>query len=393
MCNSLTWKGTSLKISDTEANEDFIYYLNQEGISLRNDEGYYTLENQANYFILEDDFVFQSKNLSLLIDKYTHKNYNDKIFVYSSQNQSFQEINEVLSDKEKYLRILENNILDGDKRNIDLSVNTLNLVLEDNTKNKTFIDALILLCLANKSSYDAENIKSEFQIEEKSFTVNLNIASTEPIGLYPIYSWIINDEEYKSSHFVKLEIVRQIIVNKRDITNVESLLIDSKLAYKRIISRKTNDYFEQLNRLKDDFLTLSKNENSILRTLNLTFFTWIGYLGIELFKIITEYNGQNVIDYLLFSKGTKKGIVILMFIIALFFIFLAYILEIKSLEKSYYVIKEIYENKILFESDADENSKFESTIKKPKIGKLQIVVFIIIIIVLIFRFLFTFHWK
>ena len=152
MCNSLTWKGTSLKISDTEANEDFIYYLNQEGISLRNDEGYYTLENQANYFILEDDFVFQSKNLSLLIDKYTHKNYNDKIFVYSSQNQSFQEINEVLSDKEKYLRILENNILDGDKRNIDLSVNTLNIVLEDNTKNKTFIDILILLCLANKSS-------------------------------------------------------------------------------------------------------------------------------------------------------------------------------------------------------------------------------------------------
>ena len=112
------------------------------------------------------------------------------------------------------------------------------------------------------------------------------------------------------------------------------MLLDCKLAYKRIISKKTDEYFSQINQLKDDFLMLSKNKNNALRTLHVTFFAWLGYLGIELFKIIVNYQKSNILEYLFCSTGAKKGIVIIMFIIALVFIFLAYVLEIKSLRET-----------------------------------------------------------
>lgn len=80
------------------------------------------------------------------------------------------------------------------------------------------------------------------------------------------------------------------------------------------------------------------------------------------------------------------------FIIALFFIFLAYVLEIKSLEKTYNVIKKIYKDKILFENESKGDAKFESIISKPEIGKLQKTVFTVILMILFFRFFKTFPW-
>ena len=80
------------------------------------------------------------------------------------------------------------------------------------------------------------------------------------------------------------------------------------------------------------------------------------------------------------------------FIIALFFVFFAYVLEIKSLEKTYNVIKKIYKDKILFENESKEDEKFESTISKPEIGKLQKTIFTVILVILFFRLFKTFPW-
>jgi hypothetical protein len=144
--------------------------------------------------------------------------------------------------------------------------------------------------------------------------------------------------------------------------------------------------------MKNDFLVLSNNEKNALRTLNVTFFAWIGYLGIELFNIITKYDGNDILHYLLFSKGDKKGLVVLMFIIALIFIFVAYVLEIDALKKTYEVIKKIYKDKILFEGESSDENKFGDTIKKPEVGKPQRLLFTTIIIILVARFFATFPW-
>jgi len=389
---SLPWKGTSLKISNNKENQKLIKNFKKEGINLREDEENFILENQFNYFIFEDEFIAQSKNLSTMIDKYLQKEYNANAKIYLLEDERFGRIQTDESDKIKYRKILENNILDGDKRELDLSINVLNEVLSNNNSSKVFLDILILFLVATKSSYDAETLNAEFRIEDNSYEIEMNITDPKPIYLYPIYNWIVNDEEYEESYNVKLHIVRQVIVNKKNIIDVEGILKDSKLAYKRIISKKTNEYFEQLNQMKNDFLVLSNNEKNALRTLNVTFFAWIGYLGIELFNIITKYDGNDILHYLLFSKGDKKGLVVLMFIIALIFIFVAYVLEIDALKKTYEVIKKIYKDKILFEGESSDENKFGDTIKKPEVGKPQRLLFTTIIIILVARFFATFPW-
>lgn len=390
MSDALLWKGTSLKVDGKSA--DFISLLKQEGISLRQNNDDFTLENQRNYFIFENQFIEQSTNLSTIITKYTQKVYENKSKVYFPEENNFINISSLANDLSKYTEIVNDNIIDGDIRNFDISVNVLNEVLNDSDKSVVFLDILILFALANRITYDAEKVQVKFKSDEENYKFDISIVNLKCIGLYPIYDWIFNDEEYKESYNVKLHIVRQVIIRKKNINDTSTILEDSKLAYKRIISKKTNEYFDQLNQLKSDFLVLSKNENNALRTLNLTFFAWFGYLGIELFKLITNYNGPNIIYYLICSNGAKKGIVVIMFIIALIFIFFGYVFEIKSLEKTYDVIKTIYKDKILFEIDSKDEKKFESTIKKPKVGKLQIIFFTMTIIVLFLRLCKTFPW-
>lgn len=382
------WKGTSLKIYD--ANSCFVKHLKQEGISLRENADEITLENQKNYFIYENEFIEQSKNLISMINKYTHKEYSNKSKVYFSDRNEFENIQSIFGDLHKYLEVAKNNVIDGDIREFNISINVLNNIMDDSRKPRLFLDILIMFALGNRVSYNAENVGVEFNLDEERYIVD--IENSDPINLYPIYNWIFNNEEYKDSYAVKLNIVRQVIIRKRSITDILGILTDSKLAYKRIISKKTDDYFNQLNQLKEDFLVLSKNENSALRALNIAFFAWLGYLGVELFKIIVNYNKADILTYLFCSTGAKKGIVIMGFIIALFFVFLVYVLEIKSLEKTYNVIKKIYKDKILFENESKEDGKFESTISKPEIGKLQKTAFTVILVLLFIRFFKTFPW-
>lgn len=392
MVNSnLLWEGTSLKIdNNNQLVDDFIKLLKDNEIELREEQNIYCLENQENYFIYEDDFIESTRNLNLVVRKLSEKNYNENGKIYLANNNDFRLVESNWEDKAVYEEILEDNIIDGNLRKFPISVNVINEVLTRKTsKSELILDFLILVALSTKITYCAEEIESEFKIDDKRYKINLKIYDA-PLHLYALYDWIINNNEYKDSYKVKLQIVRKVIVSKRNIKDINEILEDSKLAYKRIISRKTDDYFEQLNNLKDDFLALSKNANNALKTLNLTFFAWLGSMGVKLLDIITGYDGNDIIPYLLFSKGSKKGVVIVMFIIALIFIFITYISEIKSLQNEYEVVKCIYKDKILFEEDLDENSKFELIINRPELGKIQLGIFGIILFLLIIRCLWSF---
>ena len=382
----LSWKGTSLKI-DLQKNleSNFIKSLNNQYIELRCEDNIYVLENQSKYFIYEDEFIDESRRLPSIITKFIQKDYNNLGQIYIASSNSFIDIEADTKDKIIYEKIIKDNNIDGNMRYFPISINVLNEVLDSNNrKSALIIDFFILSALSTKISYTAEEIESEFIIGDKRYISNFNI-DCEPFYLFPIYDWIINSNEYKDSYIVKLQIVRQVIVNKRTLKNVAEILEDSKLAYNRIISRKTDDYFDQINKLKDDFLSLSKNENTTLRTLNLTFFAWLGSLGVQLLNLIIKYDGNNLLCYLFISKGLKKAVVVGMFIMALIFIFVAYISEIKSLQKEYDVVKRIYKDKILFESESEKENKFELFIQKPKVGKIQIAIFSTLLFLLLAR--------
>ena len=78
--------------------------------------------------------------------------------------------------------------------------------------------------------------------------------------------------------------------------------------------------------------------------------------------------------------------------VALSFIFMGYVLEIKSLEKTYNGLKNLYKNNILFDTQSDKNGKFDNIISKPVVGILQIIVFCVVLILLFIRLYNTFPW-
>ncbi len=311
MSDKLVWDGTSLKLeSNNELDANFIKLINDKGIDLRleQEQNIHFLENQKNYFIYEDSFIENTRNLNLVITKLSQKNYNKTGEIYLPTNKDFQSIESNSADEVIYEDIIEDNIINGNTRKFPISVNVLNEVLgQKNPKSELIVDFFILVALSTKITYYAEEIECEFRTDDKIYRINLNI-DDEPLHLFPIYDWIINSYEYKDSYKVKLQIVRQVITNKKTLKYIDEILEDSKLVYKRIISRKTDDYFEQLNNLKDDFLILSKNANNTLRTLDITFFAWLGSLGVQLLNIITEYDGNDILRYLLFSQGSKKAL-------------------------------------------------------------------------------------
>ena len=133
---SREWKGTSLKIDD--ANSCFVERLRQEGISLRENDDGITLENQKNYFIDENNFIEQSKNLISMINKYTQKEYSDKSKVYFSEENEFKSIQPIFGDLNKYLEIAKNNVIDGDIREFNISINVLNNILYNSRKPRLF---------------------------------------------------------------------------------------------------------------------------------------------------------------------------------------------------------------------------------------------------------------
>ena len=267
------WNGTSV-IFDKEST--IVDVFKEEGINLRENDEEFILENQPNYFIYENEFIKHSTNLVTIVTKFTKKEYSENSKVFLPKENTFNHISTNFSDSSKYSDIVKNNVIDGDIRELNISINVLNNILDNSRKSKLILDILILFCLSTRVSYNAETVSIDFHVDDEDYSIDINIEESIPLELYSIYDWIFNDQEYKDSHIVKLHIVRRVIIKKRNMNNISDVLLDSKLAYKRIISKKTDDYFNQLNQLKEDFLVLSKHENSVLRTLNLTFFAWVG---------------------------------------------------------------------------------------------------------------------
>lgn len=332
----------------------------------------FVLENQRGYFILEDEFINGSERLLSIIDKLAHKNYDNNIFVY--RNEDFVEINATADDKYKYNNVVKENIIDGDLRSFNISIDILNEALDkNNTKSVLIIDFFILLALANRIKYDAENINVEFKSEKGCYTLSLNINS-KPLNLYELYHWIFNSDEYK----IKIQIARQVIININNLTEINKILLDCKRIYRRIIEKNTNEYFEQINIFKNDFIDVRRRSIDALRRVNYSFLACIGSFSIKIF--------DNTNHLKFFLTNSLQGVIIsVIYLIVLCIIFGLYHSEIKSLKETYEGIKRIYEDKVIFENISNDEEKECIFAIKPKLGKLQWIIFVICLIIILLR--------
>ena len=166
MVNSnLLWDGTSLKIdTNNQLFDDFKKLLTDNRINLRKEQNIYYLENQNDYFIYEDDFIESTRNLNLVVTKFSQKNYNENTKIYLVNNNDFRLVESNCKDKVVYEEILEDNIINGNLREFPISVNVINEVLTRKTsKSELILDFFILVALSTKITYYAEEIESEFR--------------------------------------------------------------------------------------------------------------------------------------------------------------------------------------------------------------------------------------
>lgn len=371
MNNIISCDGIAIKLDNTFS-ESLKPALDMLEIPYNIEGSKLVLENQRGYFILEDEYINGSERLLSIIDKLAHKNYDNNIFVY--RNEDFVEINATADDKYKYNNVVKENIIDGDLRSFNISIDILNEALDkNNTKSVLIIDFFILLALANRIKYDAENINVEFKSEKGCYTLSLNINS-KPLNLYELYHWIFNSDEYK----IKIQIARQVIININNLTEINKILLDCKRIYRRIIEKNTNEYFEQINIFKNDFIDVRRRSIDALRRVNYSFLACIGSFSIKIF--------DNTNHLKFFLTNSLQGVIIsVIYLIVLCIIFGLYHSEIKSLKETYEGIKRIYEDKVIFENISNDKEKECIFAIKPKLGKLQLIIFVICLIIIFLR--------
>ena len=73
-----------------------------------------------------------------MINKYTQKEYSNKSKAYFSDRNEFENIQSIFGDLHKYLEVAKNNVIDGDIREFNISINVLNNIMDDSRKPRLF---------------------------------------------------------------------------------------------------------------------------------------------------------------------------------------------------------------------------------------------------------------
>ncbi len=73
-----------------------------------------------------------------MITKFTQKKYSHRSKVYFSEENKFENVPYVFSDSNKYLSVIKNNIIDGDIRDLSISINVLNNIFDGSQKSRFF---------------------------------------------------------------------------------------------------------------------------------------------------------------------------------------------------------------------------------------------------------------
>lgn len=371
------WNGTSFELDNVSVNFQLINLLKGKKIGEEESEKY-IIYNDANLFFFESEFICQESLFSNIMDKFYIKNYSGTLFYYHEGG--FEELAGNPDEIETYSKIIqENNISGIDRSKLKISVNALEKILISN-KDRFVETIYILIFLANKTKRDGNNFIFEFEDGEKIFLRSISFENSEDVNLFQLYDWIVNDTEFPNSYKTKLAIIRKIVFNKKSFEDSDDILIEAKSAFNRIISRETDKYFEQVNQLKEDFLSLADTQNKVNRSLHISVFGWLGYLAWTIFDVIRDYPGNNLFHKIINSQSEKVTIVLLILLSALMVIFGAYIKEIYDNKKTYLDLKDMYKNKLFFDEE-----DFIRYMKAPKISNLYLTGFIILAVVLVIR--------
>ena len=345
--------------------------------------GYYIV-NQADIWVFEEEFIdTPSHNLQQIFDKLCIKNY-DNIQCFDLVTCEFKVVTE--SDAENYLKIISFNTINGveyEKLKISLKLLSEGDYSSKSDRVRQLINIYVLLLLANRTKRQQNRLEYTFEGDLDSFVFKTEFGKHNLIdGLLEIYEWIVTEQEYSEAYKVKLQIVRSLILKQKKLDELDLIKNQAESIFNRIVSGKTDHYFELQNSLKDDFIKISTMTSESNSSLNTKLFGWLTAFSLIIFDFIKESNGQNLFRRIICSTSEKTNILLLLLIVALFIIMIMFNLDIKAIRKQYQCLKDLYVNQ-MFISKED----FNKFIQKPLYCNMYNLLLLSLLIVLVIRLL------
>lgn len=345
--------------------------------------GYYIV-NQADIWVFEEEFIdTPSHNLQQIFDKLCIKNY-DNIQCFDLVTCEFKVVTE--SDAENYLKIISFNTINGveyEKLKISLKLLSEGDYSSKSDRVRHLINIYVLLLLANRTKRQQNRLEFTFEGDLDSFVFKTEFGKQNLIdGLLEIYEWIVTEQEYSEAYKVKLQIVRSLILKQKKLDELDLIKNQAESIFNRIVSGKTDHYFELQNNLKDDFIKISTMNSESNSSLNTKLFGWLTAFSLIIFDFIKESNGQNLFRRIICSTSEKTNILLLLLIVALFIIMIMFNLDIKAIRKQYQCLKDLYVNQ-MFISKED----FNNFIQKPLYCNMYNLLLLSLLIILVIRLL------
>ena len=345
--------------------------------------GYYIV-NQVDIWVFEEEFIdTPSHNLQQIFDKLCIKNY-DNIQCFDLVTCEFKVVTE--SDAENYFKIISFNTINGveyEKLKISLKLLSGGKYSSKSDRVRHLINIYVLLVLANRTKRQQNRLEYTFEGDLDSFVFETEFGKGNfTDGLLEIYEWIVNEQEYSEAYKVKLQIVRSLIIKQKKLDELDLIKNQAESIFNRIVSGKTDHYFELQNSLKDDFIKISTMTSESNSSLNTKLFGWLTAFSLIIFDFIKESNGQNLFRRIICSTSEKTNILLLLLIVALFIIMIMFNLDIKAIRKQYQCLKDLYVNQ-MFISKED----FKKFIQKPLYCNMYNLLLLSLLIVLVIRLL------
>jgi|GEM_PF-3160821 hypothetical protein len=345
--------------------------------------GYYIV-NKANIWLFEEEFIdTPSHNLQQIFDKLHIKNYNN-IKCFDCETRKFN--SDPKYDAEDYLKIISLNIISGveyEKLKISLELLSGGKYSSKSDRVRHLINIYVLLLLANRTRRQQNRLEFTFEGDLDSFVFETEFGKGNfTDGLLEIYEWIVNEQEYSEAYKVKLQIIRSLIIKRKKLDELDLIKNQAESIFNRIVSGKTDHYFELQNNLKDDFIKISTMTSESNSSLNTRLFGWLTAFSLIIFDFIKESDGQNLFGRIVCSTSEKTNVLLLLLIMALLIIMIMFNLDIRNIRKQYQCLRDLYVNQ-MFISKED----FNKFIKKPLYRNMYNLLLLILLIILVIRLL------
>ena len=345
--------------------------------------GYYIV-NQADIWVFEEEFIdTPSHNLQQIFDKLCIKNY-DNIQCFDLVTCEFKVVTE--SDAENYLKIISFNTINGieyEKLKISLKLLSGGDYSSKSDRVRHLINIYVLLLLANRTKRQQNRLEFTFEGDLDSFVFKTEFGKQNLIdGLLEIYEWIVTEQEYSEAYKVKLQIVRSLILKQKKLDELDLIKNQAESIFNRIVSGKTDHYFELQNNLKDDFIKISTMISESSSSLNTKLFGWLTAFSLIIFDFIKKSDGQSIFGRIVCSTSEKTNVLLLLLIMALLIIMIMFNLDIRNIRKQYQCLKDLYVNQMFISKE-----EFNKFIKKPLYRNMYNLLLLSLLIILVIRLL------